>query len=75
MIGWLQDWYSGRCDGDWEHSYGVRIGTLDNPGWQLDIALEGTELEGASFRKVDRHNSTDENDWTICWVESNYFRG
>jgi len=29
----IQDWYRRQCDGDWEHSYGVKIETLDNPGW------------------------------------------
>jgi hypothetical protein len=32
LLRWLQDWHAGQCDGDWEHSYGVDIGTLDNPG-------------------------------------------
>ena len=74
MIEWLQDWYAGQCDGDWEHSYGIRIATLDNPGWQLSIALEGTELEGARFSKVARQDPADEHDWAHCWVESNYFQ-
>ncbi|KAA2301834.1 rhodanese-related sulfurtransferase, partial [Clostridioides difficile] len=21
---WIQSWYYENCDGDWEHSYGVR---------------------------------------------------
>ena len=33
----LQDWYLAQCNGDWEHTYGVSIGTLDNPGWTLDV--------------------------------------
>ncbi len=31
----LQRWYSAQCDGDWEHGLGVRIETLDNPGWMV----------------------------------------
>lgn len=27
---WLQSWYVGRCDGEWEHEFGVSIGALDN---------------------------------------------
>lgn len=34
---WLQEWYIQNCDGDWEHCYGIKIGTLDNPGWSIDI--------------------------------------
>ena len=31
----LQRWYVAQCDGEWEHAYGVEIGTLDNPGWSI----------------------------------------
>jgi len=41
----LQKWYFAQCDGDWEHSYGVRIDTVDNPGWTLEIDLVGTNLD------------------------------
>ena len=34
----LQHWYESQCDGDWEHEFGVKIGTLDNPGWMVDIS-------------------------------------
>ena len=75
MIEWLQDWYAGECNGDWEHSYGVHIVTLDNPGWALSIALEETALEGVQLSKVTRQNPSDEHDWAIYWVENNYFQG
>ena len=32
MLEWLMNWYESNCDGDWEHSYGVKIESLDNPG-------------------------------------------
>ena len=41
-----------QCDNDWEHSYGVEIGTLDNPGWTLKIDLRDTPLEGRPFSKA-----------------------
>jgi hypothetical protein len=41
----LQDWYASQCDGDWEHGYGVHIGTLDNPGWTLTVDLTYTDWE------------------------------
>ena len=31
------DWYLSQCNGDWEHAYGVKIDTLDNPGWTLEV--------------------------------------
>jgi len=40
--------YRGQCDGDWEHSYGVKIETLDNPGWLVTIDLTDTTLGGVA---------------------------
>ncbi len=31
----LDDFYRRHCNGDWEHDYGVKIETCDNPGWLL----------------------------------------
>ena len=56
----LQDWYSAQCNGDWEHQQGVRIESLDNPGWALDIDLADTALADkfhggqARLRRHDR---------------------
>ena len=41
----LQEWYASNCDGDWEHSFGIKIETLDNPGWVVTVDLEGTKSE------------------------------
>jgi hypothetical protein len=38
----LQRWYHSQSDGTWEHASGVRIETLDNPGWSLKVDLRGT---------------------------------
>ena len=46
---WLQNWFKSQCDGDWEHEYGVKIETVDNPGWYVVINLTGTECEGCAF--------------------------
>jgi hypothetical protein len=51
-VTWLMNWYLAQCDGDWEHQYGVSIGTLDNPGWSLTIDLEQTSLEGKPFEPI-----------------------
>jgi hypothetical protein len=64
---WLQAWYTAHADGDWEHASGVRIGTLDNPGWSAEIDLSGTELLGRPFEKREIHRSED--DWLVVWVE------
>ena len=70
---WLQEWYLQNCNGDWEHSYGVKIGTLDNPGWYVDIDLTDTDLAGEKFKPIALERS--ENDWIHCHVEHNIFKG
>jgi hypothetical protein len=45
-FGFLAAWYREQCDGDWEHEFGIRIATLDNPGWDVEVDLTGTDLEG-----------------------------
>lgn len=44
----LTDWFVQRCDGEWEHDTGIRIATLDNPGWAIDIRIAETDLEGVT---------------------------
>ena len=46
---WLSAWFESHCDGDWEHSFGVKIETTDNPGWIVEIDLTDTGLEGRVF--------------------------
>ncbi|MFI6095064.1 Imm53 family immunity protein [Lentzea sp. NPDC051213] len=47
----FQRWYAEQCNGDWEHEFGVKITTLDNPGWHVVVDLGDTDLEG---RTLDR---------------------
>ena len=47
----LQQWYAGQCDGDWEHTYGIKIDTIDNPGWILTIDLAETPLSGQTVQR------------------------
>jgi hypothetical protein len=69
----LQAWYAARCDGDWEHQNGIRIGTLDNPGWQVAIDLAGTPLADRQFIEVREGLGADGHPdfqrWLRCWVE------
>jgi hypothetical protein len=57
----LQGWYASQCGEDWEHSYGVKIDTLDNPGWMLVVDLVDTEFSELSV-PMDRIDRTDA-DW------------
>jgi hypothetical protein len=68
----LDEWYRSQCDGDWEHEYGIRIATLDNPGWSVDVSLAETELEARPFEAVSR---ADGDDWIFCRVENGVFDG
>lgn len=73
LIGELETWYLGNCDGDWEHQFGVHIDTLDNPGWEVRINLEDTPLEGLPFARLKQER--DEHDWVHCRVENATFVG
>ena len=58
----LQNWYKTNCDGDWEHSWGLSIGTIDNPGWSVKIHLEDTCLSNLVYKY-----STDNG--TFDWID------
>jgi hypothetical protein len=67
----LQAWYLSHSNGDWEHAYGIRIETLDNPGWEVRINLRGTELEDRSFTPIS--DLDPESTWMECHVEDGHF--
>ena len=69
----LQQWYLSQCDGDWEHTYGVKIGTLDNPGWHVEIDLAETGLENRAFAPITE--LAPEAAWVDCKVAEAQFRG
>jgi hypothetical protein len=73
MIQWLQNWYLAKCDGDWEHEFGISIETLDNPGWMVTIDLSNTILEGIEipYTLLDKAD----NDWIGYSIVSNVFKG
>lgn len=67
----IQKWYTAQCDGDWEHCFGIKIETLDNPGWSIRIDLKDTLLENKIFTSVEKHAS--EESWIVCKVEEKRF--
>ncbi|MFC4302701.1 immunity 53 family protein [Cohnella boryungensis] len=73
LLNWLEEWFARNCDGDWEHSQGIRISNLDNPGWSIYINLEGTSLEEAVFEPLKIERS--EVDWVHCNIQKMIFRG
>ncbi|KFN41874.1 immunity 53 family protein [Arenimonas oryziterrae] len=48
----FQAWYLAQCNGNWEHSYGATISTLDNPGWSVVINLADTALADKEFSET-----------------------
>lgn len=71
----LNNWYQSHCDGEWEHAFGIAIGTLDNPGWTLKINLQDTELQYKPFAVLSIDNDDDKDDWVYCEVEEGIFHG
>ena len=72
-IRFLENWFRENCDGDWEHSFGVRIETLDNPGWIVEVDLAGTAQEDLALEDVRIERSGQ--DWVNCRVVDRKFRG
>ena len=71
LLQWLQSWYSKQCDGDWEHGNGLKISTIDNPGWRITISLNQTELASQPFHDITIERT--ENDWVHCFVKNGFF--
>ena len=68
----LQKWYQSNCNEDWEHSFGVRIDTLDNPGWSVEIDLTDTCLQNGTI-KISEDNGED--DWYIIETKDKKYIG
>ncbi|RFM25827.1 hypothetical protein DXN05_22980 [Deminuibacter soli] len=52
-----------QCDGDWEHEYGIKTETTDNPGWSVTIDLADTAWENLEF------------DWILIEIDDNNWYG
>ena len=53
----IQGWFASQCDGVWEHSFGIEVLNIDNPGCKLKI--NGASLKRAGFVSLERNES----DW------------
>lgn len=74
LIAILQEWFLINCNGDWEHTHGCRIGTLDNPGWYVEIDLDDTYLDVMSFTEINIQKNI-QSDWIVCKIEKKTFKG
>ena len=72
-------WYQAHCDHSWEHKHGVRLETLDNPGWLLTVDLVHTDLQGRQMAEVREGTAPGGHPvsprWIHCVVSDNQFRG
>lgn len=66
---WLQQWYRSKCDGEWEHDHGIRIDTLDNPGWSVEADV------GITAKPTPISEDRSESDWMRCEVKGGRFHG
>lgn len=75
----LNAWYRSQCNDEWEHQHGVRLETLDNPGWLLIVDLIHTDLQGRPMDEiVEGCTSSGEPvspRWIHFTVKDNQFRG
>jgi hypothetical protein len=39
----IERWFKGHCDDLWEHSFGMKLETTDNPGWLATIDVPITK--------------------------------
>lgn len=70
---WLINWYQSQCDGDWEHCYGIKIHTIDNPGWHIQIDISETKLITKKFNIIDINHSN--LNWLYCSIKDLSFHG
>lgn len=66
----ISKWFLEQCDGDWEHEYGIKIETLDNPGWHITIDLQFTSLESLA---IEERVDNSEDDWYFLEIKNNQF--
>lgn len=70
-LSWLEVWFLNQTSGNWQHEFGIKIETIDNPGWHVAIDLVDTPLNNKVFIsvKADLSNA----DWMTCCVQEGKF--
>lgn len=68
ILEWISDWFVSYCNGDWEHENIVKITTVSNPGWHIEIDLIGTPLETVHFKIGTIEKGED--DWYFYGIEN-----
>lgn len=70
---WLQQWYHAQCDGEWEFREGIKILSVSNPGWSVEINVSDTILENINIPLKSVKNS--DSDWYGYFVDDALFVG
>jgi hypothetical protein len=71
MINWIQNWFNDQCDGEWEHTHVIKIQSLDNPGWNIEIDFNNTKV---NIDDLDwRLYEISETDWVGFSIINNIF--
>ena len=70
---WLDQWYQRQCNGKWEHTQGMRLEMLDNPGWQLTIHLAGTSVRNTRRQRLRMESRG--GGWLACSIGEECFEG
>ncbi len=71
----LNDWFISHCDGDWEHGAGIRLSTLDNPGWRLEIEIpDDLYTDPSGFREIVSEWISDK-DWIKIIISGGVYDG
>lgn len=67
-LGYLIEWYCAQCNGDWEHYHGIRIKTIDNPGFLVEVDLRGTKLEDVTYQSTEWESGANcDEEWFNCY--------
>ena len=69
----LEDWFGAQCDEHWEHSFGISIETIDNPGWSVEIDLIDTPWADLSI--PFSHSKRSDTDWVQIEIRGGKFIG
>lgn len=66
-------WYASQCNGQWEHEFGIKIETVDNPGWSVEVDLAHTDLEAAVLDR--QFVEVSERQWHSTEISDKKFHG
>lgn len=69
---WLEKWHLDNSNED-GYNVGIRIETLDNPGWLVKIDLFEMSFSNLHMDRIHFYNS--ENDWIDCQIKDSEFIG